>query len=188
MKRLSMDPADTHKLQKIRRHRLFYAVTTYLFVLSVVYLIGWSGIDDISRESWIALILVALVGNLIFLALFLSNLNLKLPDHSMTRLQIIYSAAWGVIGVLAAPNARALVLMLYLPSFMFGSLRLARREYLELVMIISAILACSLVAEYWYIRPDMNVAYEIVLWFCFTMILIWLALFGSYVYGTKQSL
>ncbi len=183
-----MEEANLIKLQKIRLRRIIYATFTYLFVMLVAYLIHWSGVDYVSPDTWIVLILIAAIGTILFLTLLFTNLNLKLPDPSMTRLQIIYSALWGITGVLALPNSRPLILMLYLPSFMFGSLKLNRREYLELTAIISAILACGITIEYFYLRPNMNTAYELVLWLCFTLLLVWLAFLGSYISSTKIQL
>ncbi len=173
-----MFPLD--KFQKIRLQRLAMAVGTYCFVILYAYLIEWAGMGAFSAAEEFTLIASAIAGNGLFLFLILSGLNRYLTDPSMTQMQIIFSAGWGMIAILALPDARPLVLLLYLPSFMFGALILKRMAYLKLALLISVMLAAIQLYEYQHLRPDMNIAYELLVWACFTVTLIWFALFGSY--------
>ena len=168
------------KFQKIRLRRLGMAIGTYSFVIIYAFLIESAGVGELSRDELITLIVGALFGNGLFLLLILSGLNRVLPDPSMTQIQIIFSAGWGMIAILALPDARPLVLMLYLPSFMFGALILKRGAYFKLALLLSVMLGVVQLYEYTHIRPQMNVAYEFLVWACFSVILLWFALFGSY--------
>ncbi len=147
-----------------------------------------SGAGELSRDTWILFIAVALVGNLIFVSLVISKVNLRFKDPSMTFAQILYSGFWGLIGVLSLYEARALVLMLYFPSFMFGSLKLSRLQYIRLAFSLSSLLAAGIIYEYHYLRPDMNLSFQILLWVSFSLLLVWFALFGSYINVTRRNL
>ena len=176
------------KFQRIRVQRIGFACLTYLFVLASTYIIQWSGIDYLPTKIWLTVIALAVTGNITFYILIATDINLRFNDPSMTKAQILYSAVWGLLGVIYLVEARTLVLMLYLAAFMFGALKLNRREYLEVVFYISSFLALGLAYEFAYLRPNMNIVFEGLRWFCFTCILVWFALFGSYMYETKRKL
>ncbi len=168
------------KFQRIRLKRLTMAMGTYVLVIVYAYLIKWSGVGDFTQTQAYTMIISAIAGNVFFVMMILSGLNRQLPDPSMTQLQILFSAAWGMIALLALPDSRTLVLLLYIPSFLFGALILKRAAYLRLAAMISLLLASLQVYEYHYVRPEMNIAYEMLIWACFTILLIWCALFGSF--------
>lgn len=179
---------EQQKFQRIRMQRIGFACLTYFFVLICTYIIQWSGIDYLPVEIWVAVIFIAILGNIVFYILIVTDINLRFEDPSMTKAQILYSAIWGLLCVIYLVEARTLVLMLYLAAFMFGALKLSRKEYLEVVFYISSFLALGLAYEFAYLRPNMNILFEGLRWLCFTFILIWLAIFGSYMYETKRKL
>jgi hypothetical protein len=81
-----------------------------------------------------------------------------------------------------------MVLMLYLPAFSFGMLRLRRRQYLRVAAYVMGLYALLLGVEYLQDRPGFRVQYELFLFVLFGILLIWFAFFGGFVSDIRRSL
>jgi hypothetical protein len=164
------------------------AVATYLLVVLATLLITRLGLGQMNAAQWAIFITVGLMGNAVFLLLFLSGLNLRFSDPSLTREQIFYSALWGMVLMYALPEARPMVLMFYLPAFSFGILRLNRRQYLGLVSSIMGIYATLLIFECFRSRQGFLLRYEVFLFALFGILLTWFAFFGGFVSDIRRRL
>jgi hypothetical protein len=178
----------TQKAQSIRLKRFAMAVATYAVVTFTTYLTTRLGLGQMSGSGWAAFISIGLVGNVVFLALIYTGVNLRFSDPSLTREQIIYSAAWGLVPICALPEARPIILMFYLPAFGFGMLRLTRRQFLFVTACVMGLYASLLVVEYLQARPGFRIQYEVFLFVVFGILLTWFSFFGGFVSDMRRRL
>jgi hypothetical protein len=168
--------------------RFAMAVATYGVVLLMAPLLARVGDRDPGAVPWLPILGLAALINLAFYALFRSNLNLRFRDPSLTQAQILVSAAWGMLPVYALPEARPLVLMLFVPPFSFGMLRLSRRQYFASVAVVLVLYAGLLAGEYRFGRADFRPAFEVLVFVTFASLLAWIAVFGGFVSDLRREL
>jgi hypothetical protein len=164
------------------------ALATYGLVIVGSALMVNIGLGTMSVLQWVLYVGVAVLVNVLFYSAFRLNLNLKLRDPSLTREQIVASALWGAIPLWALPDARPIILMLYLPPFSFGMLRFTRRQYLATVPILMGIYAAVLAAERATGRPGFRVDRELFLFVVYGLLLTWFAFFGGFVSALRREL
>ncbi|MFC1883247.1 hypothetical protein ACFL2O_00615 [Thermodesulfobacteriota bacterium] len=124
---------DIKSEQHLRLKRFAMAVATYTMVALATTITTKLGLGEMNFFQWMLFINFALLGNIVFLILFITGANLRFPDPSLTWIQIFYSALWGMIPLYYLPEVRPMVLMFYVPAFSFGILRLTRGQYFTLV-------------------------------------------------------
>ena len=164
------------------------AAATYVMVTGAAFLTTRLGLGEMSLRQWAVYIGVGLLVNLGLLVLFLTGLNLRFPEPSLTREQIVLSALWGMVLLHSLPEARPVVLMVYVPAFNFGMLRLTRRQYLGVAAWVMGMYGALLVLERLQGRPGFDVEYELFLFCLFGILLTWLAFFGGYVSNLRKRL
>jgi hypothetical protein len=120
--------------------------------------------------------------------LFYTNKNLSFSDPSLTREQIVFASFWGIVPLYSLPEARPIVLMFYLPAFIFGILRLTRRQYLIIVAIVLGFYASILALEYFQDLQGFKIQYQLFLFFLYGVLLTWFAFFGGYVSNIRRRL
>ena len=167
--------------QRVRLRHWTWALGTYAGAILVAFLVGRIGLGAMSGAQWALFLGSGTVINLGFFGLFRSNFNLRFQDPSLTIAQLLVGSMWGMIPLYCLPGARPLVLMLYLPSFCFGMLRLTNRQYLGLVTLVLAEYVALLVVEYGIGRRAFYPGYEAFVFGLFGLLLIWFALFGGMV-------
>lgn len=174
--------------QALRIKRLVMAMTTYGLVILSTVLVVRLGLGQLSPTVWLAFIGFAILINSAFFVIFRSGLNLRFPEPSLTREQIIISALWGMIPLHYLPAARPIILMFFIPAFSFGMLRLNRRSYLFVVAWVMKFYAILLLIEYFRGRPGFRAEYEIFLFIIYGVLLIWLAFFGGFISDIRARL
>ena len=125
--------------QRLFIQRFAMALATYAVVIFAAFLVSSLGLGALNKFQWIIYIGVAVSGNAIFFALFYSGANLRFSDPSLTREQIIFASLFWMVAMYFQPAARPIVLLFYLPAFSFGMLRLTRRQYFEIVVLVMAL-------------------------------------------------
>ena len=165
-----------------------YAFYTYIVVTLATVIITLMGLGELSKWRWITFVSVGVFGNLAFAILFKTNTNLYFSDPSLTLVQIVYSALWGMVALYSLPEARPIVLMFYFPAFSFGMLRLTLRQYLSAVVIIMCLYALMLALTYYRDPQGFKFLYEMFLFILFGVLLTWLAIFGGFVSNLRRTL
>lgn len=152
--------SSVRKAQRVRLKRFGMAVATYALVIPATFLVLRLGLGDMSARQLALFIGLALLGNGAFFVLFYTNANLRFPDPSLTREQIVFAAAYGMIPLSALPEARPIVLMFFIIPFSFGMLRLTRRQYLPVQACVMGLYAALLALEFFQGRPGFRIQYE----------------------------
>ena len=174
--------------QSLRLRRFGMAVATYAIVICTAFLTTRLGLGQMTSAQWVIFIGIALIGNIVFSVLFHTGANLLFSDPSLTREQIVYSAAWGMVPLYALPEARPMVLMFYVPAFSFGMLRLTRRQFLSVTACVMGFYALLLAVEYLQARKGFRLQYELFLFVLFGVLLTWFAFFGGFVSDMRRRL
>ncbi len=164
------------------------AVATYAVVTFAAFLATRLGLGRMSAHEWATFIGIGLAGNIIFFALIYTGVNLRFSDPSLTREQIVYSAAWGLVPMYALPEVRPIILMFYVPAFSFGMLRLTRGQYLSVAACVMGLYASLLVVEYLQARRGFRIQYQLFLFVLFGILLTWFAFFGGFVSDMRRRL
>ncbi len=174
--------------QQLRKARFGFAIITWIIFLAAMAAISSLGFGKVSNLQWSIAIGFSVAGNLIFATLFFTNTNLRFRDPSLTREQILFAAIWGLIPISLMHEARPLLLMLYVPAFSFGMLRMSRPQYFKVVLILMVLYSGLLAVEHYSGRPDFNIQYELVLFFLFGLLITWFSFFGGYVSNIRHRL
>lgn len=174
--------------QRLRVQRFTLAVGTYIVVILATLLTTRLGLGEMTLLQWALFVGISIIGNIIILLLFLTNLNKRFSDPSLTREQIIFSAFWGMLPMYSLPEARPIVLLFYVPAFSFGLLRLSRRQYFFVVAFVMSVYASLLVLEGFQGRPGFRIQYELFVFILFGILLTWFAFFGGFVHTIRQNL
>ncbi len=178
----------TRDQQSLRLKRFIMALGTYAFVILVAALVTILGIDKMNSTCWMILIGTAVTGNAIFYLLFRTGMNLRFPEPSLTREQILFSSLWGLIILYSLPGARPIVLMFYLPSFSFGMLVLTRRQFFFVEACILTFYAAVLFLEYIHNRSGFRLEYELFLFVFYGILLTWFAFYGGFISTLRKRL
>jgi hypothetical protein len=168
--------------------RFTMAIYTYAIVSLATVLVTWLGLGVMGAVQWMVFIGLALFNNALFFILFHTNVNLRFPDPSLTREQIVLSSLWGAVVLYSLPGARPIVLMFFLPAFSFGMLRLTRRQYLGVVAMVMGVYAATLMLAYIRNPAGFKVQYELFLFVIYGILLTWFAVFGGFVSNLRRRL
>jgi diguanylate cyclase len=177
---------DDYQMLRLRRIRA--AAYNYIFACAFILLIQITSDGQVLVGHWFVILFSALLGNFFFVYLIVSDKNTQFKDPSMTEAQIVFAAFWGVLVMLALPENRIVILMMFLPPFLFGSFKLNRKKYLRLSFCVSIIFALAIIFEHYFLNKNMNLLYQLTVWLSFSCVLLWLSLYGSYVYDTNRRL
>ncbi len=174
MKILPEDPKQRHRLR-----RFFMAVGAAAMVLLLLCLMVAGALIDgqILRNTIAASVLLVLV----FFALLRSGVNLRARDPSLTMPMILASTLVMLYVIDNAPEARNLLILLYLVPFLFGVLRLSILEM--------CCMAALFIGGYaWVLLRDIAIVstteatYQLHLQLWITAaVFFWFALFAGYV-------
>ncbi|HET9680297.1 MAG TPA: hypothetical protein VFP95_07045, partial [Gammaproteobacteria bacterium] len=127
-------PKSLDNAQRLRLRRTLLGYSGYLiYVAPLAYIqyFGWSAWGAWGL-FWIVLAATAL--NAVFVGLTLSGLNKHFADPSMTLLQITAAIVFALILIYITPEARGVLLFLFMTSLFFGVFRLRMHEFLGLVL------------------------------------------------------
>ncbi len=182
---LNLDEKDQ---QSLRIRRFAMAVVTYCMAMLALFFITRLGMGTLTPIVWGVTIGLCLIGNSLFLILFITGYNLRFSDPSLTCQQIIFASFWGMVPLWALPAARPMILMFFLPAFGFGMLRLNLRKYLIVVTWNLCSYALLLLVEFTIKRPGFRLEYELFLFVLYAILLTWMAFFGGFISKMRRDL
>lgn len=174
--------------QKLRIKRCVLASTNYLLLLGALLLLEAAQVIQISKVELCFLILTSVGIISALLLTFLSGLNLKFSDPSLTGVQLLACIIWGEILIVLYPEIRPQLLILFFPAYSFGFLRLTKKQYLSFFCFIFILYLATLIVEYFWLRTNLNVASEVVLMICFMTSIGWFTYFGGLINRIREKL
>ena len=174
--------------QRLRIRRFSMAVVTYCMAMLALLFVTQLGMGTLSPINWAVIIGLCLIGNSLFLVLFITGHNRRFSDPSLTSEQIIFAAFWGMVPLWALPAVRPVLLMFFLPAFGFGMLRLNLRQYLIVVIWNMTFYGLLLLVEFTIKRPGFRLEYELFLFVLYGILMTWLAFFGGFISKMRRDL
>lgn len=176
------------KAQHTRMVRWFIALGAYGTTFAAIYVANLLGVDSMPPGIFALFLALGVFGNLVFGFLIKSGRNLKFKDPSLTLPQMIYSYYLGAIPLYYMPKARLLVILLIVPSFCFGMLRLNLRDHIKAGIVITFNYAIILLIEYFRNSPHFVLSIELFQFILTILILAWFTFFGTFVSNIRHRL
>lgn len=183
----SLVPKDDPK-QAVRVRRFFMALGSYLvWVGIVVYckLQGFFLLPDRFIPLFVGPLLLGLVG--IYLALR-TGASKRFADPSLTVLQIFFATIVIMVTIYFTDQARGVMLLVYLVTFVFGIFRLTVMQFLGLTALALAGYGVVIAALFAFRPESINLRLELLQLAVLGLVLPWFSMVGGYLSGLRHRL
>ncbi|MCG4454111.1 GGDEF domain-containing protein [Pseudomonas sp. MMS21-TM103] len=182
---LSHQRVTQHTLQRLLLKRFGMATASY----ALTGLLCWIAVfHDLFRTSIPTVLLLtglASLSQLAFLGLFLSGLNLRVRDPSLTEAQVLVALFWLTVLLGMFANGRGALLVIYVLILLFGVFQLPPRVFARCAVIaFFGFAGLNLYEAYLYQLDDARLA--ILQVSVLGGVMLWLSLFASYVQAMRQ--
>ena len=178
------------RVTRLRLVRQLMGLASYLmFLLPGLLAVHW-GWTSFGFRGLFAFAGVALAANVAFFIAIRTGWSARCHDPSLLVPQILVALVLAVLVVHGMrPEARAVMLMLYVAMFFFGLFGLTTREFLRLSLLAIASYAALMVYEF-RDRPLDTPAFhlEVLHLAALVMITVWLSFVGGYFASLRQKL
>lgn len=173
-------------LQYLRLRRFAMAAGTYALVLAIVWLTVLGDFNLIARNYVLQISLLVLFSQLLFLLCFLTGLNQRFADPSLTLAQVLVALVLHTLFLANLDEARSALLMIYVIILLFGVSELRPRIFARCAAFAFFCFAgLNLYEAYWRPLPADHQG-QVVLQLCvLLLVLIWLSLFAGYVQAMR---
>ena len=170
--------------QALRLKRYLIAAASYGLAILLVGLAAWMGL--LPFPVFVGYMVIAVLINAIFFALFTSGINQKSADPSLTEWQIL--AAIGALFYIAyhAGPARGVVLLWVLLIFMFGVFRLRTLQLWRLAGLSWVAYGALVWLLSHYHANEINPRLEVFQWLVLGGVLAWFTFMGGYVSAMRS--
>jgi diguanylate cyclase (GGDEF)-like protein len=172
-------------LQSLLLKRFGMAVASYALTALLCWVAVFNGLFHASPSSTLLLTALAAVSQLLFLGLFLSNLNLRCSDPSLTEPQLLVALAWLNLLLALFDEGRGSMLVIYVLILLFGVFQLPPRVFARCALFAFFGFAGLNLYEAYYFqldKPGVAIFQVSVL----AAVLVWLSLFASYAQAMRQ--
>ena len=177
------DPA-----QALRIRRFFIALAAYGLWLILILYSHYLGLIRLS-VGWTAILYGGFIAiNVIFYILFRTGLNKKLTDPSLTAPQMVAATLGALLIIYFTDEIRALFLLIYFMTFIFGVFRFSLREFLSFALFTFCSYALLVLLLFHNHPEQMDARIEILQLLIFGTVLFWFSLVGSYISSLRNRL
>jgi signal transduction histidine kinase/ActR/RegA family two-component response regulator len=174
-----MDHCDIASIQRLRLQRTSYAMGAGAALSLVIGMLYWHGEIRLDAGSLLVAMIVFWIGNLSFVAMIITNANLRLRDQTMTFAMML----WGTVSCFAwsyfASDGRHLMIMVYLLAMMLGAFRLRLAQYLQITALALTLYATVIFALLRNQPQDISLVTEGMNWFVFMLVMLGFSLLGG---------
>ncbi|MGV8917391.1 MAG: diguanylate cyclase domain-containing protein [Pseudomonas sp.] len=176
----------THKaIQKLLLKRFALAAGTYVLVLGLAWVAILTGYYHASLSTALIASGLVIASQALVLAIFLSGLNLKFPDPSLTELQVMIALGWQTFLLANLDTARGTFLVMYVLIMLFGLFHLQAKVFVRCVSFVFLSFAgLNLWEAFHHELADPGLAALQVL--ALFIVLVWLCLYARYVQHSQQ--
>ncbi|MHB9098004.1 MAG: ATP-binding protein, partial [Syntrophales bacterium] len=175
-----------NKEQAVRMRRYQMAAGSSFMVSVLAALCWWQGILGLTPFLGASVAILFLIA--LFYLLFRTGGNLRFADPSLTLPQIVTSILVISYLVFSAREARAMFLMIYMVSFVFGMFHLRARQIFGVAFLILASHAVVITLLWEFRRAAIDLRVEIVQWIVMAAVISWFAGMGSYLSNLRHKL
>ncbi|MCX5842020.1 MAG: ATP-binding protein, partial [Deltaproteobacteria bacterium] len=185
IRRFSILPKDDPK-QALRIRRFFMAVAVYTFCASIAYVSYLFGFME--WEAIAGFLIVIPIINISLYIFFRTGMNLKMPDPSLTAIQMSAAILLTMYGMYFANESRGVLLLIYIIILLFGIFRLNTRSFLY-VSIFTLLTYGGDIALLHLFRPQgVNFHIEYLQWGILALVLVAFSIIGGYISSLRQNL
>ena len=172
-------------LQSLLLKRFGMAVATYTLTGMLCWIGVFAGLLHVTPVMGLTITGLAALSQLMFLGLFLSGVNLRFADPSLTQAQVLVALASLTLMLSLFSQGRGSMLVIYLLIMLFGVFQLPPRIFAR----------CALFAFFGFAGLNLYEAYTLQLSeprvalmqvSVLAVVLIWLCLFSSYTQAMRQ--
>lgn len=177
--------ATQRTLQSLLLKRFGMAAASYALTALLCW-VGWfAGLFQATFQAALGLTLAALLSQLLFFGLFVTRVNLRFADPSLTQLQVLTALTWLTLLLAMFGEGRGSMLVIYTLIMLFGVFQLPPRTFIR----------CALYAFFGFASLNLYEGYTeqlssvavAVLQVCvLAVVLLWLCLFASYAQALRQ--
>ncbi len=178
--------AQENKEQAVRMRRYRMAAGSSLMVIALAALCWWQGLLDLT--PFLQAVAAILILVMLFYLAFRTGGNLRFADPSLTLPQIVTSVLVISYLVFSAREARAMFLMIYMVSFVFGMFHLRARQIFGVAFLILVCHAMAITLLWKFHRASIDLRVEIVQWMVMAAVISWFAGMGSYLSNLRRKL
>lgn len=182
---LSSQRVTQRTLQSLLLKRFGMAVATYALTALLCWVAVFAGLFHASATTALGLTALAALSQLLILGLFLSHLNLRFSDPSLTEPQILLALTWLTVLLALFSEGRGSMLVIYMLILLFGVFQLPPKIFAR----------CALFAFFGFAGLNLYEAYTLqlseprvaLMQSCvLAVVLVWLCLFASYAQAMRQ--
>jgi len=174
--------------QALRVRRFLMALASYVMWMFLTIYCYYQGWFRMSLGDTLTMFAVIIVMHLCLYLVFMTGLNKRFKDPSLTMLQMILATFWTMVLAYYTDEVRGIALLLYLVVFIFGVFRLHLRQFF--------ILAVYALTGYGYViilllanHPEkIDLQAEILYWVVLAAVLSWFSVIGSYINHIRKKL
>ena len=179
---------DTDHRQVVRMRRFLMAAASYGIWLALGLIGYFSGVLNTSTDAVIAIVSGILFTNMSLYLVFRTGLNLRYNDPSLTFFQIAVGLSWVLALMFTTREARGIMMMVYVMVLLFGIFRLDKLGFIKLSVFALSGYITVVIADY-FVAPDrIDIAREFLQFGVLAGMVIWCAVFGTYVGNLKSAL
>jgi diguanylate cyclase len=174
--------------QAVRIRRFFIAFAAYMIWLVLIVYCHYLDFIRLSIWQTVFLYSIFIIVNIAIYVLLRSGLNRKFADPSLTVPQMVAATIGTMVVIYFTDEIRALMLLIYFMTFIFGVFRFNTRQYFSFALF--TLLSYSLVVlMLFYHHPEtIDAGVEILQLLIFGTVLFWFSIIGSYISSLRNRL
>jgi diguanylate cyclase (GGDEF)-like protein/PAS domain S-box-containing protein len=178
-------PTDDPK-QALRISRFLMALSAYFICVFLCYFAYIAGF--VTSEAFYGWVTAAVSINIVLFILFRTGLNLKMPDPSLTTVQMCSAIVMVMYIMMFANETRGVFLLIYVVILLFGIYRLNTRSFLY-VSIFTLLTYGGVIVQLHLYRPQgVNFHMEYLQWVVLAGVVMLFSVIGGHISGLRDKI
>jgi diguanylate cyclase (GGDEF)-like protein len=164
------------------------AFASYLMWILIVQYCYVQGLFRLSLIAILGMYTAVICMNFILYFIFLTGMNKKFRDPSLTMFQMLLATVWIMVVTYNLNEGRGIMLLLYLVVFIFGSFRLNLQRFCLLTLFAAAGYGVVIILLYVNHPASINIKIDLLYLLILFTVLIWFSFIGSYINVLRKKL
>jgi diguanylate cyclase (GGDEF)-like protein len=181
----SIFPEDDRK-QALRIRRLLMSFATYILCCGLAYISYLAGFME--WQAIAGFLIIIPTANIILYIIIRTGLNLKMPDPSLTAIQMCVAILVVMYGMYFAHESRGVLLLVYIIILLFGIFRLNTRSFLYISVFTLLTYGIDIAILHFYRPQGVNFHMEYLQWGVLALVLVAFSIIGGYISSLRQNL
>ena len=184
---MSIIPRDD-PAQALRIRRFFIALIAYAIWLVLIIYCYFLDLIRLSVELTAIFYSFFIVFNIIVYILLRTGLNRKFSDPSLTLPQMVAATIGAMVIMYFTDQVRALVLLIYFMTFIFGVFRFSTRRFFGFALFTLGTYSLVVLALIYNHPEKVDARIEVLQLLIFGTVLFWFSIIGSYISSLRNRL